>query len=250
MSSGELEEQIMNNPEYEKWKKEKEQKKLSVPDYERLFQKYGDKEINLFYNKKTVKLKRVREELAKKCPVNILYEYAKYALDFYVDLYICQKIFCYQNMKPKKERDAVLDQYLTDKEKYFAEKYAKYEELACLIEDCFLQFRRMYQDITELDYYPDAYYKQFQSATVTDGGKEKDGFYYTAALRYIGVDRYIPYLSKKESVGSTNGPGGNPEYIDAYTDLYFFGLLKAEMDKVEKENKDKDKSKHTKDMKN
>lgn len=245
MSSEKLKRRIERDSRYKEWKKDKEQKRLRIPNYENIFQKYRDKEINLFYDGETTEYKKVREELAKKCPANILYDYVKYALDFYVELYICQKISCYQNMKLKKERDPYLDQYLVDRERHFVKKYTQYEELDCLIEDCFLQFQRMYADIAEWDYYPDAYYHQFENMKKekNEKGEEKDveiPYYYTAALRYVSADRYVPYLDRKMSVDSQNEPEKKQEYIDAYTDLYFFKLLKEEMDKDEK---DKDNQK-------
>ena len=224
ISSEQLEKKIDEDPRYEKWKREKEQRKFRTPDYEKVFQGSEGKEQDLFYNEKIITLKEAQEKLKEKCPLNSLYKYMEKALNLYIELYVYQKISCHQNMKSEKERNVVMDDYLKKQEDALVKKYSEYEELCSLIEDCFLQFGRMYEDITQFDYYPQAYYEQFKNATVmdTDEKEEKEGFYHTAAQRYVSADRYVPYFDRSERSQKS-------EYIDAYTDLYFFRLLKEKM---------------------
>lgn len=234
ISSEDMANKIALDPGYIKRKTEKEKKNLSIPDYEEVFRLYKDTEADLFCNENPVKLEQALDKLKEACPLNRLYQYSEKALNLYIDLYICQKLSRLQNMKPKKERSAVWDNYLKERKKTLVDRYSPNEELCCLIEDCFLQFERMYEDITKLNYYPDAYYQQYRNVRKTlikskDDQPEKTEYveipyYYTAALRYISADKYVPYFDRSEEEQAS-------EYIDAYTDLYFFRLLKERMDK-------------------
>lgn len=244
ISSEELAKRIDQDSRFKKWKEEKEKKNLYVPDYEKALRINGDHEIDLFYNGEPLQLKEAQEKLKEECPLHRLYKYVEKALNLYVDLYICQKIARCQNMEPEKERNQILADYLKEKEKSFVKSYSVYEELCCLIEDCFLQFGRMYEDIAKLDYYPDAYYQQFANVkkeevkseeNKPEGDKPKKTgdveipYYYTAVFRYVSAERYVPYFERSEAEQKS-------EYIDAYTDLYFFRLLKEKMDKKDKQH--------------
>lgn len=179
-------------------------------------------------------------------------DYMKTAVEFYAKLLTYQwtneylNNFRIQSYKHNHQVDYHKRNYiLLQSEWNFVQEYCKTPELRCMVEDCFLQFTRMYLDITECDAFPENYYEQYKNGErekifqvcfddengnefKDDIAKEKryvhesEDYYYKALLRYTDAELYQPIAMKKE---------GDVE-IDAYTDLYLFYL----MDRRIKEN--------------
>ena len=175
--------------------------------------------------------------------------YMKTALDFYAKLLIYQwgneylNNFRIQSYKHNHQTEYHKRNYiLLQSEWNFAQKYFKTPELRCMVEDCFLQFTRMYLDITKCNAFPENYYEQynngerekiFQVCFDDENGKEfkddiakekryvheSEDYYYKALLRYTDAELYQPIAMKK---------AGDVE-IDAYTDLYLFYLMDREI---------------------
>ena len=175
--------------------------------------------------------------------------YMETALDFYIKLLIYQWVneylnnFRFQSYKHNHQAEYHKCNYiLLQSEWNFAREYFKIPELRCMVEDCFLQFTRMYLDITECDAFPENYYEQYKNGKrekifqvcfddesgnefKEDIAKEKryvhesEDYYYKALLRYTDAELYQPIAMKKD---------GDVE-IDAYTDLYLFYLMDREI---------------------
>ena len=176
-------------------------------------------------------------------------DYMKTAVEFYAKLLTYQwtneylNNFRIQSYKHNHQVDYHKRNYiLLQSEWNFAQEYFKTPELRCMVEDCFLQFTRMYLDITECDVFPENYYEQYKNGErekifqvcfddengnefKDDIAKEKryvhesEDYYYKALLRYTDAELYQPIAMKKE---------GDVE-IDAYTDLYLFYLMDREI---------------------
>lgn len=89
-------------------------------------------------------------------------------------------------------------------------------DLIILIEDCILQFEKMYQDISEMDRLPESYFEQF---------KAKESVY-GSINRFVSAANYTPFLAPKRDK-SKKAPG--IEFVDAYTDLCVFQRLLQEL---------------------
>lgn len=124
------------------------------------------------------------------------------AVCLYVELVIYMWLFTYQNSVVGKKSD-----FLENRKISFLKKKADRIEsnLCCLLEDCFIQFERMYSDWTAMKSNPKEYYMQYQS----------DEYLYGCVCRYLAVDRYLPVCAGRDS-------GNGPDYVDAYTDLALF----------------------------
>lgn len=182
--------------------------------------------------KENYSLQEALKQTDQSCPVRIMREYMERALRFYTDLYLCQQISrCENNRIARGEKGDGWGSFLMAMAEDYGERLKYFSDLRCLVEDCFLQFQRMYEDISALDYYPEAYYKQYAGGKRResifrmrgkDAGKEyayeSEKYYYKAALAYISPENYVPLLEWEEN-------GNNEEYIDGYTDLYFFQQL-------------------------
>ena len=109
-----------------------------------------------------------------------------------------------------------------------------------MIEDCFLQFTKMYQKIEDFVYFPDAYYQQYENAKrekifvdrngedLTGGKKysnESEEYYYKALTRYLDAELYRPLPMRITESNQSESDVG----IDAYTDLYLFYLMDREI---------------------
>ena len=133
----------------------------------------------------------------------------------------------------------------------FASKYFSTPELRCMIEDCFLQFTRMYLDISDCAFFPDEYYEQyengerekiFQCTYINTMGKkitrdiardkryfnESKEYYYKALVRYLDAELYRP-INMMRKDGDHEIDVVKEKIVDAYTDLYLFYLFDQEM---------------------
>ena len=125
----------------------------------------------------------------------------------------------------------------------FAKKYFYSPELRCMIEDCFLQFTRMYLDFKDCNDFPSEYYQQyangkreviFQSShNITDSTKyfnESEDYYYTALASYLDAETYCPIAmhSKNDNLAGVTDIL-DKKVVDAYTDLYLFYLINQEL---------------------
>lgn len=165
-----------------------------------------------------------------------LHEYLKNALGLYIRLYQCLLIALKNNAAAHTAKKAsaggMAEEFLKSEGRRLSEKYVGHPELRCLIEDCFLQFSRMYGDIAEIGFYPDNYFEQYSngkrkqylySGTALEPlyRYESEDYYYKAALRYMDSQNYEPLSGREEP----------EDYVDAYTDLYFFYLINEEIHK-------------------
>lgn len=197
------------------------EKKLDVPDFTTLIRETDDFNVSIFYDDNKYNKNDCITELKRRCPNLKLRRHVEKAIHLYVELYLCQSLFKLDNMEPAQ---GVKDMLLARGQE-LSKKYNRYSDLQCLIEDCFLQFSRMYRDITKFAFYPDAYYKQYANGARKEflyGIKnlnESEEYYYTAEAAYVSRERYVPYLEWD------NKTGWDDDYIDAYSDLYFFWLL-------------------------
>lgn len=81
----------------------------------------------------------------------------------------------------------------------------------CLINDCFTQFRRMYDDVSRLDYLPEEYYQQFQ-----EDDDDKNSLY-ACCDSFACAKAYVPINERSELE------------LDAFTDLYMFHRMAKEL---------------------
>ncbi len=226
---------VMNDAHETAWLKSKAEKdsrygKLSreqnimIPDFETMFKESDKIKGRFFHDREIGILKEALAETKERCPVRIMRAYMKDALEFYTVLYLCQQISRIENnRKADSGTGDGWGSFLRKAAENYGNRFQDFPDLKCLVEDCFFQFQKMYEDISALDYYPRAYYEQYANGKRREGVFGKDEaesaeFYYKAALMYISPENYVPLLER-----SRNG------YIDGYTDLYFFRLLvKAE----------------------
>lgn len=185
-------------------------------------------------------------------------KYMKIALDFYAKLLLYQWVNEYLNnfrIQSYKHNHQVeyhkCNYILLQSEWNFAQEYFRTPELRCMVEDCFLQFTRMYLDITECDFFPENYYEQYKNGErekifqvcfddengnefKDDIAKEKryvhesQDYYYKALLRYTDAELYQPIAMKREE-GDMEVDVVEEKRIDAYTDLYLFYLMNREI---------------------
>ena len=184
--------------------------------------------------------------------------YLDMALELYSKLLVYQwtneYLNNYQNESSMEERRKKYEKYkdfLLTSEWRFAKQYFYSPELRCMIEDCFLQFTRMYLDIREFEFFPDEYYKQyengerekiFRSQYTDDTGKvieediardgryfhESEEYYYKALSRYMDAELYHPINMGREADGREINVI-EQKIVDAYTDLYLFYLFDREI---------------------
>lgn len=185
-------------------------------------------------------------------------KYIEMVVDFYAKLLIYQWVNEYlNNFRIQSYKNHYQVEYhrrnyiLLQSEWNFAQEYFKTPELRCMVEDCFLQFTRMYLDITECDFFPKNYYEQYKNGErekifqvrfddengnefKDDIAKEKryfhesEDYYYKALLRYTDAELYQPIaMERKEDEQVIDIVG--EKRIDAYTDLYLFYLMDKEM---------------------
>lgn len=184
--------------------------------------------------------------------------YLNMAIKFYSKLLVYQwlneYLNNYRNESFTETRQIKYGQYkylLLSSEWKFARQYFYTPELRCMVEDCFLQFTRMYLDISECDFFPDEYYKQYENGEreeifrctyVNNRGKkitkniardkryfnESKEYYYTALGRYLDAELYHP-INMKRKDGDKEINVIKDKIVDAYTDLYLFYLLDQEM---------------------
>ena len=186
--------------------------------------------------------------------------YLDAAIEFYSRLLVYQwlneYLNNYRNESFTETRETEYGRYkylLLSSEWMFAKQYFYTPELRCMIEDCFLQFTRMYLDISKCDFFPDEYYKQYENGErekifncnyIDDTGKElvsdiaadkryfgeSEKYYYNALARYLDAELYRPIsmVGKDEDMETDIVKGRT---IDAYTDLYLFYLMDQEMKK-------------------
>jgi len=190
---------------------------------------------------------KFREEMKK---------YMEIAVEFYAKLLIYQWVNEYLNnfriQSYKNNHQVEYHKYnyiLLQSEWNFGQEYFKTPELRCMVEDCFLQFTRMYLDITECDFFAENYYEQYKNGEreqifqvrfddenenefKDDIAKEKryfhesEDYYYKALLRYTDAELYRPIaMERKEEEIDIVGE----KRIDAYTDLYLFYLMDRKM---------------------
>ena len=189
-----------------------------------------------------------------------LKKYLNMAIKFYSRLLIYQwmneYLNNYRNESFTEMRQIKFGQYkymLLSSEWRFVRKYFSTPELRCMIEDCFLQFTRMYLDISECTFFPDEYYEQyengerekiFQYTYINSKGKkitrdiarngryfnESKEYYYKALVRYLDAELYRP-ISMMRKDGDREIDVVKEKIVDAYTDLYLFYLLDQEMKK-------------------
>ena len=120
-----------------------------------------------------------------------------------------------------------------------------------MIEDCFLQFTRMYLDVKKCRAFPKEYYEQYTNGnrekifamdyTDANGAKieidvgkskkyfnESEEYYYKALERYMDAELYKPLaMIRKERDTEIDVVG--EKMVDAYTDLYLFYLMDQEI---------------------
>ena len=96
-----------------------------------------------------------------------------------------------------------------------------------------MQFSKMYEFISDMGFYSEKYYKQFENGARKKylypeseywAKIESEDYYYVALAKYLDTQAYEPLLSRKKGM----------DYIDAYTDLYLFCLMKPEIKRREK----------------
>lgn len=204
------------------------EKNLSYPDFKKSIQEADEEQTNsIFFDDgfETTEMNLVK--LRENCPVRKIIAYLKKALGLYVNLYLCQAISRLANMPERKDAER-LKEAIRKRGRVLAERYKKFPEMQCLVEDCFLQFTRMYKDISEFDFYPEEYYnqyangkrKQYLYAEKPEEKKkferESEDYYYKALTRYMAPQLYKPVLSRKKEAA---------DFIDAYTDLYLFQMM-------------------------
>lgn len=207
----------------------KEKKELLYPNLQKTVQKYKSESASIFFDKDKITIEKCANELTKRCPSGRLRKYLEKAVGVYLWLYICQEFFKRSNMEKKED----VEKTILDIGKRMSEEYSKYPELQCMVEDCFLQFSRMYTKIEGKESYPSAYYQQYANGKRKQflyGGweDESEEYYYTAVLRYIDSEQYVPFLERD----------AKSFYLDAYTDLYLFQLIHKEIQKEYNKNKE------------
>lgn len=184
--------------------------------------------------------------------------YLDIALELYSKLLVYQWINEYLNnyrnesfTETRKKEYGKYKHFLLSSEWEFAKQYFHTSELRCMIEDCFLQFTRMYLDIRECDFYPDEYYKQykngereniFYSSYINDADEkvtediagdgryfnESEEYYYKALARYLDAKLYYPInMTRKDRDKEIDVV--EKKIVDAYTDMYLFYLLDQEL---------------------
>lgn len=184
--------------------------------------------------------------------------YVTMSIDFYASLLVYQWTNQYlNNYKNESYKNLHQIKYykrkklLLQSEWTFAQEYFRTTELRCLIEDCFLQFTRMYLDITQCDVFPKDYYKQYENGKreeifnikyIDESGKEveediaadkryfeeSEEYYYKALVRYLDPSLYYPITMLRKE-GDKEIDVVKEKLIDAYTDLYLFYLMDQEI---------------------
>lgn len=165
-------------------------------------------------------------------------EYLESAKLFYGKLLIYQWVNQYLNnyvnasdSGEQKKKYNSWKKTLLDSEWQFVKPYFEYSELRCMITDCFLQFTRMYFDVSKCNFFPQEYYEQYKNSKREKIFGNREGvicneskdYYYTALIRYLDAEGYVPILKRKGGEKATE--------IDAYTDLYLFYLMDQEIKK-------------------
>lgn len=232
-----LEEIFIGVNEFDAWRKSK---------VEEIILKIGTIQREFLKGMPMKKIDRAIETTYKK-EMNI---YLTEALDLYANLLVYQyvngwlnsrKQALYTERKANKFED-YKESLLKSEWNYMAyEKgYLELPELRCMIEDCFLQFTKMYQKIEDFVYFPDAYYQQYENAKrekifvdrngedLTGGKKysnESEEYYYKALTRYLDAELYRPLAMRITESNQSESDVG----IDAYTDLYLFYLMDREI---------------------
>ncbi len=216
-SRGKLKESL---PEKKGVRKLIDDRKLEYPDFQKLIEDCNGHKASIFYEETYKEMKEEGLELAERCPVLRLKEYMKRTFKQYVRLCVCQEI----SMENNREAIEGSDEFVKEQGRSMSKEYEMFPELQCLIEDCFLQFTRMYADISGRPFYPENYFKQFENGKrkeslfpAADKDSESEDYYYTALARYTDPERYVPLLRRKKD-----------SYIDAFTDLYLFREMSRE----------------------
>lgn len=181
---------------------------------------------------------------------NIMSRYIDISLELYSKLLLYQWMNEYLNdFKNESYIEKKQDDYkeyrdvLLVSEWEFAKQYFYTPELRCMIEDCFLQFTRMYLDIKDCNEFPSEYYEQYangkrevifqSSRNITDSTKyfnESEDYYYKALVSYLDAETYCPIVMHSKN-GNLTGITDilDKKVVDAYTDLYLFYLINQEL---------------------
>lgn len=183
---------------------------------------------------------------------SIMSQYMDISLELYSKLLLYQWMNAYLN---DFKNESYIEKQQIDYKMYresllksewkFATKYFYTPELRCMIEDCFLQFTRMYLDIKACKDFPSEYYEQYANGKreeifqsnydITESQKyfnESEEYYYKALRKYLDAETYCPIAmyckSESESLPDI-ADIIDKKVIDAYTDMYFFYLIDQEL---------------------
>lgn len=186
---------------------------------------------------------------------SIMSQYTDVSLELYSKLLLYQWMNAYLN---DFKNESYIEKQQNDYKKYrellllseweFAKKYFHTPELRCMIEDCFLQFTRMYLDIKDCNDFPSEYYEQytngkreeiFQTNYNIAGSQkyfnESEEYYYKALVIYLDAETYRPIAmcNRNESVPNI-ADIIDKKIVDAYSDMYLFYLIDQELkDKID-----------------
>lgn len=227
----------------------------------------GQKSADIQNRFKNIKRKFLRNMSAKKISWiengtdkqdtyrNIMSQYIDVSLELYSKLLLYQWMNAYLN---DFKNESYIEKQQNDYKKYrellllseweFAKKYFHTQELRCMIEDCFLQFTRMYLDIKDCNDFPSEYYEQYANGKREEifqrnyniAGSQKyfnesEEYYYKALVNYLDAETYRPIAmcNKNESVSNITDII-DKKVVDAYSDMYLFYLIDQELkDKID-----------------
>ena len=101
-----------------------------------------------FHDREIGILKEALAETKERCPVRIMRAYMKDALEFYTVLYLCQQISRIENnRKADSGTGDGWGSFLRKAAENYGNRFQDFPDLKCLVEDCFFQFQKMYEDI-------------------------------------------------------------------------------------------------------
>lgn len=195
---------------------------------------------------KNISVKKIKSAACEKQEsyLNVMSRYIDVALELYSKLLLYQWINEYLN---NFKNESYIKKQQDDYDKYrelvvvsewnFAKKYFHTPELRCMIEDCFLQFTRMFLDIRECNAFPSEYYDQYINgkrekiflSSYNIAGKyfnESADYYYKALINYLDAEKYYPIAMYSQSGGMEKITDIiDKKIVDAYTDMYLFYLI-------------------------
>ncbi len=123
-------------------------------------------------------------------------------------LVIYQKVNC--NYLDREKKELALN-FLEEAEEIFMSGAVKEEvcteDSDCLLHDCFVQFRRMYEDIGVFEFYPEEYYEQFEEDKISVLS------FYACCDSFVSARKYVPLNERSQD---------EKKKLDAFTDLYLF----------------------------